>query len=163
MSGYYEVTGKMGANNLISGLRGPNDIVFKDGHHIRFGFPSYKLGGTVMGERSVETIGTCFFEDLTNNRKAVVQLSTHKKTGWIRSTYTGLKDGIEGIIYESTRLSGNKESIKKNYSKDIEFVNDLKNLKDFKREICTVEGGWLSSLTIDGKVYWEIDAQVPNR
>ena len=31
MSGYYEVCGKMGANNLVSGLRGPNDLIFKDG------------------------------------------------------------------------------------------------------------------------------------
>ena len=31
LSGYYEITGKMGANNFISGLRGPNDIIFKDG------------------------------------------------------------------------------------------------------------------------------------
>jgi hypothetical protein len=31
LSGYYEITGKMGPNNFISGLRGPNNIVFKDG------------------------------------------------------------------------------------------------------------------------------------
>lgn len=31
MSGYYEITGKMGANNFISGLRGPNNIIFSDG------------------------------------------------------------------------------------------------------------------------------------
>ena len=100
MSGYYEVTGKMGGNNLVSGLRGPNNLVFKDGHHIRFGFPSFKLGGTVMGERTVEAIGSCTFEDLTNNRKAVLICNTFKKTGWIRSTTTGCKDHVQGIIYD---------------------------------------------------------------
>ena len=84
MSGYYEVTGQMSANSFVSGLRGPNDIVFKDGHHIRFGFPSYKLGGTVMGERTIEAIGSCTFEDFTNNRKAVLIMSTYKTTGMFR-------------------------------------------------------------------------------
>ena len=31
LSGFYEITGKMGTNNFVSGLRGPNNIVFKDG------------------------------------------------------------------------------------------------------------------------------------
>jgi hypothetical protein len=31
MWGYYEFTGKMGTNHLKSGLRGPNNIRFKDG------------------------------------------------------------------------------------------------------------------------------------
>jgi prepilin-type processing-associated H-X9-DG protein len=52
--GYYEVCGSMGANNLISGLRGPNNVVFADGHHIRYGVPGFKLGGTVYGERTVD-------------------------------------------------------------------------------------------------------------
>lgn len=163
MSGYYEVCGKMGANNLVSGLRGPNNLIFSDGQHIRFGFPSYRLGGTVMGERSVEPIGNCYFEDLTNNRKAVIIMNTHKKTGWIRSTYSGSKDAIEGIIYDSYPLSGDKESIKKMYCKDIEFVSDLKHLKDVRSEICSVEGSFLKNLKIDGKTYWDINTMVPNR
>ena len=163
LSGYYEVCGKMGANTLISGLRGPNNLVFKDGQHIRFGFPSYKLGGTVMGDRSVEPIGSIHFEDLTNNRKAVVIMNTFKKTGWIRSTYSGSKDECQGVIYDSTRLSGDKKSIKKLYSKDVEFVSDLGDLKDVKKHICNVSGSFLKNLIIDDKTYWDIDEQVPKR
>jgi len=99
LSGYYEVCGKMGANNIVSGMRGPNNLIFKDGQHIRFGYPSYKLGGTVMGERTIEAAGGCVFEDLTNNRKVVLQMTTYKKTGWIRSTSTGCKDEFIGILY----------------------------------------------------------------
>ena len=73
--GYYEVCGAMGANNLISGLRGPNNIIFADGHHIRYGVPSFRIGGVLMGERSVDIIGSITFEDLTNNRKAVIVMS----------------------------------------------------------------------------------------
>lgn len=163
MYGWYEITGKMNANNLVSGLRGPNNIIFKDGQHIRFGFPSYRLGGTVMGERTIETVGSCVFEDLTNHRKAVLITSTYKKTGWIRSTYTGCKDHVEGIIYNSTKLTGDKHSIKKNYSKDMEFVSDLKHLKDLKQQLCAIEGSWLKNLVINGKTYWDLDAQQPKR
>ena len=138
LSGYFEICGKMGANNFVSGLRGPCFVDFKDGHHIRFGFPSYKLGGTVMGERTIETIGSCTFEDLSNNRKAVLLCSTFKKTGWITSSSTGSKDEITGIIYDSEELSGDKESLKKNYCKEIKFVEALSHLKDIKEEICEV-------------------------
>lgn len=31
MYGYYEFIGKMGKNHLVSGLRGPNTLEFKDG------------------------------------------------------------------------------------------------------------------------------------
>lgn len=163
LSGYFEICGKMGANNFVSGLRGPCFINFKDGHHIRFGFPSYKLGGTVMGERTIETIGSCTFEDLTNNRKSVLLCSTFKKTGWITSSYSGSKDEITGIIYESSPLSGDTKSLKENYCKEIKFVDDLKNLTDVQEEICQVQGSWLSSLSIDNKKYWDVDEDIPYR
>jgi len=31
MHGYYEIYGKMGPNHLLSGTRGPTNIIFKDG------------------------------------------------------------------------------------------------------------------------------------
>lgn len=162
MYGYYEVTGKMGGNSFVSGLRGPNNIVFKDGHHIRFGFPSYKLGGTVMGSRTVEAIGSCTFEDLTNNRKAVVIMNTFKKGGWLSSATSGCKDEVEGLVYESKKLSGSAESIKKLYGKDCDFVSDLDNLKDVKRPICRIEGSWLYKLKIGDEDFWEVERDAPN-
>jgi len=107
LNGYYEITGKMGVNNFTSGMRGPNNLIFKDGQHIRFGFPSYKLGGTITGDRSIETIGSCTFEDLTNNRKAVLLMSTFKKAGYFSGSQSGSKDQFEGQIYDCSKpLSG---------------------------------------------------------
>ena len=31
------------------------------------------------------------------------------------------------------------------------------------RPICEIQGNWLRSLTIDGKKYWDIDAEIPFR
>jgi len=100
--GFYEFTGSMGANSLRSGLRGPNNIKFADGQHIRFKSVDFKLGGTVMGERTIEAAGHIVFEDLTNNRKAVIMFSTYKKSGfgfWSKKTETGRRDEFTGLIY----------------------------------------------------------------
>jgi len=109
----------MGANSFTSGLRGPCTLKFVDGHEIRFGFPSYKVGGMVMGERTIETVGSSMFEDITNKRKAVLLMTSFKKTGWIRSTYSGQKDEISGIIYDTDEIDNDIETIKKNYCKEI--------------------------------------------
>lgn len=74
-----------------------------------------------MGERSVEAIGCSIFEDLTNNLKAVSIVSTYKKTGWIRNTSEGIKDELQGCIYEPTKkIKGDAKSIKKHYGKDMD-------------------------------------------
>jgi hypothetical protein len=90
----------MGANSLKSGLRGPNNIRFADGQHIRFKTPDFKLGGTVMGDRTIEACGNVFAEDLTNNYKAVIVFSTYKKSGYWKKTVSGKKDEYVGIIYQ---------------------------------------------------------------
>ena len=122
----------MGTNSFTSSLRGPCHLTFKDGHHIVFGFPSYKVGGMIMGERTIETVGSTMFEDVTYNRKAVILMTSYKKTGWIRSTYTGKKDEINGIIYETYDIKADIETVRKNYGKEIQMVEDLSKLKDVK-------------------------------
>ncbi len=89
----------MSANSLRSGLKGPTNIRFKDGHHIRYSVPDYQLGGMVMGERSIEAIGNMLVEDVTNNTKAILVFSTYKKSGIFKKTESGSRDGFEGIIY----------------------------------------------------------------
>lgn len=89
-------------------MRGPNQIVFKDGQRIRFGFPSFRLGGTIYGDRTIETIGSCIYEDLTNSRRAVLLVNTFKKTGWFKQSTEGCKDNVEGIIYDASYIDDSK-------------------------------------------------------
>jgi hypothetical protein len=72
---------------------------------IRFRTPEWRLGGTVMGERTIEAEGNVVFEDVLNNRKAVILFSTYKKTGFFTTVETGQKDEYNGLIYESTPLA----------------------------------------------------------
>ena len=103
MYGYYQFTGSMGANTLTSGLRGPNNIKFADGTHIRYNTCDFKLGGTVMGERSIEAYGTVVYEDLTHGLRAIVTFSTHVKSGYVFRSTSGCKDEIVGTIYQSSQ------------------------------------------------------------
>ena len=104
MYGHYEYVAKMGTNTLTTKLQGPNNIIFKDGHHIRFGMIDFKIGGTVMGDRTIESVGSVVFEDLTNNRKAVIITNTHKAGGFFSKKESGRKDEITGIIYECEKI-----------------------------------------------------------
>mmetsp|Transcript_15717 Transcript_15717/g.24138 ORF Transcript_15717/g.24138 Transcript_15717/m.24138 type:complete len:110 (+) Transcript_15717:1237-1566(+) len=45
----------------------------------------------------------------------------------------------------------------------MDHIHELKELKDVKKQICTVEGSWLKNLYIDGKKYWDVDELVPKR
>ena len=117
--GYYEFTGSMSANSLKSGLRGPNNIKFADGHHIRFKSVDFKLGGTVMGDRTIEATGHIVFEDLTNNRKADVIFSSYK-------TESGKKDEYTGIIYQCQPILNPDATTKLLYGKNATEITDLK-------------------------------------
>ena len=153
----------MSANSLRSGLRGPNNIVFSDGHHIRFRCPDWKLGGTIVGDRTIEADGSVFFEDMTNNLRACIIFSTYKKSGFWKKVETGNKDEYAGIIYKCPDIKTSKDSTKALFSKSAEDVKDFKHLKDVEKHICDIKGSWLKSLIIDGKTYWDIHNDIPDR
>lgn len=100
MWGYYEFLGKMSRNTLISGFRGPTTLKFKDGTLIKFNAPDIKLGGMVMGARTIECTGSCVFHDLTNMLKGVVFFGTYKETGFFSSKASGSRTEITGLIYK---------------------------------------------------------------
>jgi len=114
----------MSANSLKSGLKGPNNIRFKDGQHIRFRTPDWRLGGTVMGDRTIEAEGSVIFEDITNNLKTVIVFSTYTKSGFFTTTETGQKDEFIGLIYNCNPINP-ETSYKKLFAKSgaDEFTN----------------------------------------
>ena len=54
-----------------------------------------------MGDRTIEACGTVWFEDVTNNFKAVIIIGTYQISGWWNKKESGKRDEIVGIIYES--------------------------------------------------------------
>jgi hypothetical protein len=100
MWGYFENMGKMSGNSMRAGLKGPVNVRFKDGHHIRYSMSEYKLGGTIMGSRTAEIHGNMVFEDFTNNIMTIVCMGTYRSTGFWSKTISGSKSGFSGIIYQ---------------------------------------------------------------
>lgn len=49
------------------------------------------------------------------------------------------------------------------YGKNCIEIKDLSKIKDMQKKICDIEGSWLRSLIIDGKKYWDIDEDLPDR
>lgn len=116
-----------------------------------------------MGDRTIEAHGSCIFEDLTNNIKAVIVFSTLKKSGFWKKTESGRIDHFNGLIYECKPIINHKKTEKLLYGKGAEEIKDLSKLKDIVRPICDISGSWLKNLIIDGKTYWDIDTCVPSR
>ena len=126
MYGYYEFIGKMGTNSLTSGLRGPNILEFKDGSVIRFNAPDWKLGGTILGARTIEGEGSIVWEDLKNKLKAVVVLNTFKSGGFFSGkNKSGSRTSFSGIIYKIKDAAA-KATI---FGKDQKLPSDLDKLK----------------------------------
>jgi hypothetical protein len=115
-----------------------------------------------MGERTIEAEGNVVFEDVTNNRKAVIIFSTYKKSGFFTTVETGQKDEYQGMIYESTPIQ-REDHTSSLFAKNTMAVTELSQLKDVVKPICDISGSWLKSLVIDGKAYWDIDNDEPSR
>ena len=116
-----------------------------------------------MGDRTIEANGSMVFEDLTNNFKAVIIFSTYKKSGFFKKTVSGKKDEFIGIIYQCTPIKDPFETAKQLYSKQAADIKDLGKLKDVQKQLCEIQGSWMRNLIIDGKKYWDIDTDVPDR
>jgi len=116
-----------------------------------------------MGDRTIEATGNVWFEDLTNNRKAVVIFSTYKKDGWWKKTESGKRDEFIGCIYECQPIGNPEASAKLLYYKGGEEIREISKIKDMVKPICDLSGSWLRNLVIDGVKYWDIDEDTPFR
>lgn len=102
-----------------------------------------------MGERTIEGIGNMFFEDLTNNVRAVIFFNTYKKSGFWRTTETGKKDEFHGILYKTSTPIDEAESFKTYFNKNTPDIKDLSKIeKDIGEKLADINGSWLRNITI---------------
>lgn len=153
MFGYYEFIGKMGKNSLTSGLRGPHTIEFADGSKIRFNAPDFRLGGTMVGDRTIEGVGTIVHEDIQNLLKSVTILGTFEKAGFFGKKATGNKSDFTGVIYQQKPEKAESTI----FGKSQKLPEDLSKLKDCKQKLADFSGNYLRILVINGKTYWDFD------
>lgn len=147
--GSIEFTASMGANHLKAGQEGNQYIYFKEyDHKIRFTCPKYTLGGTVVGDRTMNVDHWFEFHDETFGYKAVIIFNPIMKSGGIFSadTYAGKYDEFRGMIYVPDPKKPASEKYKK-----------WSHIQDVKKELSKIEGSWLRNLCFDGEEYWNVD------
>jgi hypothetical protein len=147
--GCIEFTASMGTNSLRAGQEGTNYVEFPDGQVIKTQAPHYTLGGTVMGDRTINADGFFLFEDTENDIKCVIIFNPIMKAGGVFSShkYAGKTDDFRGLIYRPK--AGKKKRTE--YSK-------YKHMEEEAEEIYSeLEGSWLRELIIDGKQWWHTD------
>jgi len=150
--GASEFTASMGANTLKAGQEGDSFIEFHDGQKIRSQAPHYTLGGTVMGDRTINADGFFLFEDEENEIKCVIIFNPIMKAGGVFSShkYAGKTDDFRGLIYKPKK-STKKSKKRTEYSK-------YKHMEEEAEVIYSeLEGSWLRELIIDGKQWWHTD------
>lgn len=149
--GSAEFTASLGTNSMKAGQEGNSYIRFKDGQTIRMIAPHYSLGGTVMGDRTIDADGFFLFEDQENDIRCVIIFNPIMKSGGIFSShkFAGKTDDFRGLIYKPK--DGCKGDKDKKYTK-------YKHIEEEAAEIYhEIEGSWLRGLAIDGVEWWDID------
>lgn len=149
MYGSLTFTAKMGANHLKAGQEGNQYIEFPDNKQkIVITLPKYTLGGTVMGDRTINIDHYFSYTDVTNGYKCILIFNPILKSGGMFSshTYPDKSDEFRGVIY----LKNNIDTTGINYKK-------LSDIVDMKKKLCDIEGSWIKELKIDGKRYWHVD------
>ena len=106
-----------------------------------------------------------YFEDLTNNVKAVIAFSTLESKGLMKKKTKGLRDEFRGLIYQCKpfgHLNKTKDLMTRFPTDKIKDVFKLKD-KDKVKDVAQIEGSWLRGLTIGGKQYWNMTTDRPCR
>ena len=108
----------------------------------------------MMGERTIEAVGSIVFEDLANHLRAVVVLGTFKSSGFFSKSTSGSKSDYTGVIYQAKPQNLTPTA----FGKSQDLPSDLKKLNDIKTKICDISGNYLHQMLIGNQLYWNVDA-----
>ena len=101
---------------------------------MRFNVLDWKLGGTIMGDRTIELSGSLVVEDLANALKAVVVVGTYKSSGIFKKSTTGSKSDLLGVIYKA-KTKGLEPT---KFGKSQKLPDDISSIKDIDSKLCEV-------------------------
>lgn len=122
---------------MKAGQEGNSYLKFRDGQVIRVQAPHYTLGGTVMGDRTINADGFFYMEDEVNNLRCIIIFNPIMKAGGIFSShkFAGKTDDFRGLLYKPKE--DHKEDKTKKYSK-------YKHMEEEAKEVYSeIEGSWL--------------------
>lgn len=151
--GSFTYNAEIKANKLNAFNEGWGTVEWSDGSKIKFSQPMLQLGGTVIGSRSVISIGSTTAVDESIGMKGVIKMAAEAKTGlssWFVSSKT---DTFKGAIYMYDKTI-HKKTCGHKWPK---MVREFGDMKDVAQEIEKIEGSWLENLKFGSQVYWDIN------
>jgi hypothetical protein len=135
-------------NILNISFAGANYVEFPDGHVIEFHYPTTRVSGLVMGDRTCNIEGTGILIDHEYPHRGIVVFNPDQP----EFPSTTEPTNFEGLIYRSESKEIQKKEIK-----------SLRDVADIEEEIWELHGNVLENLVIDGEEFWNIDNFLPHR
>jgi hypothetical protein len=80
--GSSELSASFKGNSMIGGEKGRQVVQFADGQEISFNYPLFKLGGMLMGNRTIQFDGSVTIEDRTSMLSSTLTFGPKKKKGF---------------------------------------------------------------------------------
>ena len=97
MYGNAEYSGKFKGNTMLGGQNGPTTVKFRDGQSITYHYPSFKMGGMLVGKRDVNWEGDMTFDDPGNGFNTKLNFGAQRKKNLFRKQ-VGRHDDVRGMI-----------------------------------------------------------------
>lgn len=132
--------GLAGPNTIKASKLGKHTIIFNNGDTLDYSAPDMQINGVVLGQRTVNFIGSFYIHDHKNDLCAVFTFEQSPS----------LKDSIKGKISSFWKSI---ETIPVDHFK----VKFFSNWKNCKREICEGNGSWLELFQVNQRVWWNIE------
>lgn len=143
--GYNEPEASLNINSCDISAKGRTIIEYPDGTRHFFGNSKILLGGTVMGDRTLDFTGSFQVVDQKNKLIAHVDINPDERgfIGNFVSNKNTFPDYCKGIITEMSNATYDKEK-------------GLYIIKDKNKKLSSFEGEFSGSIEFDGKVLWEL-------
>jgi len=97
MYGNAEFSGKFKGNTMLGGQAGPTTVKFSDGQAITYHYPSFKMGGMLVGKRDINWEGDMTFDDPANGFNSILTFGAKKKKNLFRKQ-VGKLDDVTGDL-----------------------------------------------------------------
>ncbi|GAM26095.1 hypothetical protein SAMD00019534_092700 [Acytostelium subglobosum LB1] len=136
--------------NLVKAYqKGSHTIDFEDGSSIHWALPEILIKGIFWGDRITDFNGKMVFTDEKNKLCCEITFNPHA-LGFVKSIFSKQKEPSDYFVGQIYRIGGSATPSSKDKKKG-----------EQPEVVCEIEGSWLTQLTIDNKVYWELSMVPP--
>ncbi|EFA85771.1 oxysterol binding family protein [Heterostelium album PN500] len=134
--------------NIVKGYqKGTHTIEFHDGGTITWTLPEILVKGIFWGDRLTDFNGKILFTDEKNKICCEITFNPHA-LGFVRSIFSKQKEPSDYFVGQIFKTGTTESKSGKEKKQDADVI-------------CSFEGSWLTHLSFDNTVYWDIKMVPP--